>query len=104
MSHISCQGPPGVCLITSSSVSDATCCRPGWQPFQQEVWLQYLSGGTANYAPVLRVAHHRSSELGYWAQPHATISRDGRYALFGSDWGIKAGQERVDPYLVALTS
>jgi hypothetical protein len=104
VSHISCQGPRGACLITSSSWPEATCCRSGWQPFQQEVWLQYLSGGTTNYAPVLRLAHHRSSEQGYWAQPHATIARDGRFALFGSDWGIRAGQERVDPYLITLPS
>lgn len=103
MSHVSCQGPPGVCLITSSSVPSATCCRAGWQPFQQEVWLQYLTGGKKrNSAPVLRLAHHRSSEQGYWAQPHATLARDGRYALYGSDWGIKRGKERADPYLVRL--
>lgn len=103
MSHVSCQGPAGVCLVTSVSDPSATCCRDGWQPFQQEVWLQHVEGGgRPNYAPVRRLAHHRSSEQGYWAQPHATISRDGRYALFGSDWGIDPGAERVDPYLVEL--
>lgn len=103
MSHVSCQGPRGVCLVSSTSDPGATCCRPGWQPFQGEVWLQRTSGGNEpSYAPVLRLAHHRSSEQGYWAQPKATLSRDGRYALFGSDWGIDSGRERVDPYLVKL--
>jgi hypothetical protein len=101
--HVSCQGPPGMCLVTSSSNRAATCCGRGWQPFQQEVWLQYVTGGKRfNYAPVRRLAHHRSSEQGYWAKPHATLSRDGRYALFGSDWGIQPGRERVDPYLIEL--
>lgn len=103
MSHVSCQGPPGVCLVTSVSDLTASCCGEGWQPFQQEVWLQYLEGGgRPNYAPVRRLAHHRSSERVYWDQPHATLSRDGRYALFGSDWGIDPGRERADPYLVEL--
>lgn len=103
MSHVSCQGPPGVCLVTSTSDPGASCCRPGWQPFQGEVWLQDVEGGARpNYAPVRRLAHHRSAEQGYWAQPHATLSRDGRYALFGSDWGIDPGRERVDPYLIEL--
>ncbi|HEV8718120.1 MAG TPA: hypothetical protein VGX03_35550, partial [Candidatus Binatia bacterium] len=104
-SHISCQGPPGVCLISATSWPQATCCRSGWQPFQQEIYLQYLSGGTQpNYGPVVRLAHHRSSEEGYWAQPHATLSQDGHYVLFGSDWGIDAGQEHVDPYLIELSA
>jgi hypothetical protein len=102
-SHISCQGPPGVCLISATSWPDATCCRSEWQPFQQEIYLQYLSGGAQpNYEPVVRLAHHRSSEQGYWAQPHATLSQDGHYAVFGSDWGIDAGQEHVDSYLIEL--
>ena len=103
--HMSCQGPPGVCLISATSWPEATCCRPGWQPFQQEIFLQYLSGGDRpNYEPVVRLAHHRSSEQGYWALPKATLSQDGHYALFGSDWGIDAGQEHVDPYLIELVA
>jgi uncharacterized repeat protein (TIGR01451 family) len=105
MVHTSCQGPPGVCLISATSWPEATCCRSGWQPFQQEIYLQYLSGGDKpNYGPVVRLAHHRSSEQGYWAQPHATFSQDGHYALFGSDWGIDVGQEHVDPYLIELVT
>ncbi|KKL19788.1 hypothetical protein LCGC14_2461970, partial [marine sediment metagenome] len=105
MGHISCQGPAGVCLVSSVSDSTATCCRRGWQPFQGEVWLQYVEGGgKPNFGPVKRLAHHRSSEQGYWAQPKGTLSRDGRYALFGSDWGIDKGRERVDPYLIRLTT
>lgn len=105
MSHVSCQGPPGVCVVSATSWPAATCCRSGWQPFQQEIYLQYISGDERpNYGPVLRLAHHRSSEQGYWAQPKTTLSRDGHYALFGSDWGIDAGLERVDPYLIELVA
>lgn len=105
MVHTSCQGPPEVCLISATSWPEATCCRSGWQPFQQEIFLQYISGGDRpNYGPVVRLAHHRSSEEGYWALPKATLSRDGHYALFGSDWEVDVGQEHVDPYLIELVA
>jgi hypothetical protein len=91
--HISCQGPPGGCLVTTHS--DPT---DGWQPFEQELFLLYLDGS------VLRLAHHRSSSCGYWAQPRATISQNGRLVLFASDWGIQPCRQsdlgHPDPYLL----
>lgn len=74
--HLSCRGPDGVCLVTTS-VDRSN----GWQPLEGELFLQYTDGS------VLRLAHHRSSECGYWVQPRGTISRDGRYVVFSSDWG-----------------
>lgn len=74
-SHTSCQGPDGVCLVTAS-----TDLSNGRRPFEGEVFLQYTDGG------VLRLAHHRSSECGYWVQPRASLSASGRYAIFASDW------------------
>jgi cysteine-rich repeat protein len=73
--HISCQGPDGVCLVSYGSWDG-----DGWTPFEKEEFLQFTDGS------VLRLAHHRSSECGYWVQPRATISRDGSLALFASDW------------------
>ncbi len=92
--HISCRGPRGVCLITAGHDP-----ADGWSAFEGEVFLQYADGA------VLRLAHHRSTECGYWVQPRATLSRSGRYAAFASDWGrgldcSGEGLGRGDPYLL----
>lgn len=98
--HISCRGPNGVCVVTAGTLADN-----GWNPFEGEVFIQRTDGS------VLRLAHHRSSSCGYWVQPRATISRDGRYVVFASDW---AGQSSAnscrggndlgsgDPYIIDL--
>lgn len=64
--HVSCQGPPGVCLFSFGIVDG-----DGWKPFEGELVLQYLDGS------VTRLAHHRSSSCGYWVQPRASLSLDG---------------------------
>lgn len=92
--HISCKGPRGVCLVTASG--DA---GNGWQPYENEVFLLYTNGS------IRRLAHHRSSSCGYWVQPRASFSRNGRYVIFASDWGrqINCGDYgRGDPYLIDL--
>lgn len=94
--HISCQGPYGVCLITT--IADTS---NGWQALEGELFLQYLDGS------VERLAHHRSSGCGYWVQPRGSLSRDGRYAIFATDWGsgICSGPVDLgagDPYLIDL--
>ena len=92
--HISCRGPRGVCLVTTGSPASN-----GWNPFEAELFLQYTDGS------VLRLAHHRSSNCGYWVQPRATISRDGRYVVFASDWGREkdcGDMGRGDPYIIDL--
>ncbi|MEW6367520.1 MAG: IPT/TIG domain-containing protein [Acidobacteriota bacterium] len=97
--HISCQGPPGSCLITSSE----NPFESAWQPLEAELFLLDLNGG------VLRLAHHRSTECGYWVQPRGTISMDGRYVAFASDWGRGGGcggggLGEGDPYVIELDS
>lgn len=97
-SHLSCQGPNGVCLVTSGSDPSN-----GYNPFEGEVWLQYTNGRVA------RLAHHRSTECGYWVQPRASLSRDGRYVVFASDWGVDrcASDEdlgRGEAYLIELAA
>ncbi len=97
--HISCQGPDGTCLVTAGSLESN-----GWNPFEQEIFLQNTDGS------VQRLIHHRSSSCGYWAQPRASMSRDGRYVIFASDWGQHLGAScsvesplgQVDPYLIDL--
>ncbi|MCC6602972.1 MAG: hypothetical protein IT327_07170 [Anaerolineae bacterium] len=96
--HISCQGPAGVCLVTT--IADSS---NGWQPLEGEIFLQYLDGS------VERLVHHRSSGCGYWVQPRGSLSRDGRYAIFATDWGSGICSSPVDlgagdPYLIDLGS
>lgn len=96
--HISCQGPPGSCLITSSE----NVYEPAWQALESELFLLNLDG------TVQRLAHHRSTECGYWVQPRGTISMDGRYVAFASDWGRGqgcgggGGLGEGDPYVIEL--
>jgi hypothetical protein len=97
--HISCQGPAGVCLVTTSTFFPDN----GHQALEAELFLLYLADGS-----VLRLAHHRSTECHYWMQPRASLSGNGRYAVFASDWGSQPGacdQENVgvgDAYLIRL--
>ena len=100
--HISCQGPNGVCLVTAG-----TWDINGWGPFEGELFLQYTDGN------VLRLAHHRSSSCGYWVQPRASISRDGNYVVFASDWAHGTGTSSCaggndlgegDPYIINLSA
>lgn len=99
--HISCQGPKGVCLVSWGILGDTY----DW-PFENELFLQYTDGS------VLRLVHHRSSKCGYWVQPRASISRDGRYIVFASDWGEETDTDscsdgddmgRGDPYIIDLS-
>lgn len=88
--HISARGPHGLGLVTAGTLADN-----GWNPFEGEVFVQYTNGS------VLRLAHHRSSSSEYWVQPRASISRDGRYVVFASDWG-RPTDGRGDPYIIDL--
>lgn len=69
----------------------------------QGVLMQELLRVNANTGEVARVAHHRSQAgegpWGYWGEPHATISPNGKRILFASDWG---GGASVDVYVVEL--
>ncbi len=98
--HISCRGPHGVCLVTTYDNETG-----GWSALEGELFLQYTDGS------VLRLVHHRSSGCGYWVQPRASMSRDGRYVVFASDWGQETGTDSCgsgnslgggDPYIIDL--
>ena len=77
--HISCRGPYGVCVVTGypSPENGAT------DPLEDEIYMIRLDG-----SGVVRLAHHHSTGGDYWTQPRATMSVDGRYVLFDSDWGF----------------
>jgi hypothetical protein len=82
--HISCQGPAGVCLV-----SNGVSLAGGWQAMDGELLLVYADS-TIAHPHVLRLAHHRASNCGYWVQPRASLAQDGQYAVFASDW-VEAG-------------
>ena len=86
--HISCQGLPGVCLISNGVWYDDP-----WTALEGELYLLDTQGN------VQRLTHHRSTSCAYWVQPRASISRDGRYVIFASDWGFNDDSYQCDDSL-----
>jgi hypothetical protein len=80
---------------------------PGWNGpgrtgvFENEV-LQFSTDGSQR---IRRLFHHRShidnktAASGYWGMPKPTISRDGRFIAFTSNWG---GRERYDLFIAKI--
>jgi len=105
--------PPG-----SVHLSPLSFHNPGWvalsavgyentvtlgedQPlFHQELIISNADAKNHRYC---RVGHHRSwgkyGKIGYFAEPHVTLSRDGRRMLFASDWHDSGS---VDTYVLEL--
>ncbi len=54
-----------------------------WGPFWNEIF-QVATDGSKR---VRRLAHHQSYVADYYDSPRANISRDGRFAVFTSNWG-----------------
>lgn len=58
-----------------------------WKLYEDEIMLATVDGSA-----VYRLAHARSrSSESYWGQPHAAISRDGKYVVFTSNMAFRAG-------------
>ena len=58
-----------------------------WQLYEDEIILARIDGGA-----IYRLAHARSrSAESYWSQPHAAISRDGKYIVFDSNMAYVQG-------------
>ena len=72
----------------------STSGGPVLNPFDNEI-VQVATDGSNR---VRRIAHHRSVVSIFEDQPKASISRDGRYVAFTSNWGTIGG--RRDVYLV----
>ena len=72
----------------------STSGGPVLNPFDNEI-VQVATDGSDR---VRRIAHHRSLVGIYEDQPKASISRDGRYVAFTSNWGVVNG--RRDVYIV----
>jgi len=73
---------------------------PVLRPFDNEI-VKIATDGTNR---VQRIAHHRSvaANNNYNAQPKASISRDGNFVAFTSNWGSPNG--RTDMYIVQIFS
>jgi len=77
-----------------------------WQLYEGELLLVRIDG-----AEIYRLAHTRSRSIeSYWAQPHAAISRDGKYVVLTSNMAFSNGcpvdmhvaNECSDVYLVKV--
>jgi hypothetical protein len=70
-----------------------------WGKYFNEMLLVKLDG-----SQVLRLAHHRSREDGYFTTPRAALSRDGKYVLFDSNYALQTGVAMyTDVYLMPTT-
>lgn len=77
---------PGPEFFTSNS-SYQTISTSNWQLYEDEIVLGKVDG-----SKVYRLAHARSRSMeSYWAQPHAAISRDGRFVIFTSNMAHPSG-------------
>jgi Abnormal spindle-like microcephaly-assoc'd, ASPM-SPD-2-Hydin/Protein of unknown function (DUF1573) len=71
--------------------SDANYQAPtgsNWQLYEDEIILARVdaTNGNSNNMDIYRLVLARSRSMeSYWAQPHATISRDGKYVVFTSN-------------------
>ena len=63
--------------------------------FRDELFLIATDGSKR----VRRLAHLHSVHRDYWDQPRANISRDGKFALFTSNWGAT---DRRDVFIVRI--
>jgi hypothetical protein len=58
-----------------------------WKLYEDEIILVRVDGSA-----VYRLAHARSrSAENYWAEPHAAVSRDGKYVIFSSNMAYPKG-------------
>jgi hypothetical protein len=67
-----------------------------WRPTHEEI-VRVREDGSA----IERLAHHHSHVDSYGEMPRGSISYDGRYFVFNSNWG---GQNRIDVYAVDVTA
>jgi hypothetical protein len=78
-----------------------------WLAFEDEIFALKLDGS----GEVQRIAHHHSRRYSpttpdsdrsnYFAESHATVSRNGNRIIFGSNWSESVADEMsVDAYVV----
>jgi hypothetical protein len=96
---------PGPELFGNSSGFQAPS-HDNWHLFEDEILLAQIDGGA-----IYRLAHARTrSAENYGAEPHAAISRDGKYVVFSSNMAypngcprsMHAASECTDVYLIKV--
>jgi len=96
---------PGPELLFSNSNYEKPSAE-NWKLYEDEITLAKVDGSA-----VYRLAHARSrSSENYWGQPHAAISRDGKYVVFTSNMAFQGGcpadmhvpDECTDVYLIKI--
>lgn len=93
--HISCRNEQqkNYCFVsTFDYVGRLTADSASWLSFENEVFALKLDGSRQT----ARIAHHHSRRFSpitpdpdssiYWAEPHATVSREGKRILWASNW------------------
>ena len=92
--------PDYSCFDTTSASHLVSNWQSVWPLYAEELLLVKIDGTS-----VYRLAHHhsRSAEY-YWAQPHAVISRDGKYVLWDSNFDISGTGDAnyADVYLIKV--
>lgn len=80
-----------------------------WQPFEDEVFALNMDGSGL----VQRYNHHHSRRYSpstpnsdssvYFAEPHATVTKNGDRILYGSNWRLNMDQDTsIDAYIIDL--
>jgi len=100
-----------VYISTFDFVGRLTDDSLSWLPFEDEIFAVKMDGS----GDVQRYAHHHSKRYSlstpnsdssvYFAEPHATINKNGTRILFGSNWRLNIAQDTsVDAYIVDLNN
>ena len=100
--HITAPDGDGWAFVDTEAPANPDPGSPGWVPYTDELLQIKLDGSS-----VLRLAHHRSRpQNSYSWQPKNTVSRDGRWLLYASNFGLsgKDGNsiEYADTYLIQV--
>lgn len=91
--HFSMQGANDLWALASRYKSDGSGVT---KAFDNEI-MQVATDGSGR---VRRIAHHRSVFNEYYDSPFASISRDGKFVNFSSNWGNASG--RHDGFIVCI--
>lgn len=79
--------PQGPEFYTSDPNYQVPPTASRWELYEDEIMLAKIDGSA-----VYRLAHARSrSSAGYWSEPRAAISRDGKYIVFTSNMAYPNG-------------
>jgi hypothetical protein len=93
-SHVSMLSDGDEWVLVSTFVANSL---PSGRVFRNELLVVAVDGSKR----VRRLAHTHSEYRGYWDAPRGNISRDGRYAVFTSNWG---SAERRDVFICKIPS